>query len=273
MGFSDLSTCMGEGIDIKMGSKEHPLGEVHESAAPILLSLGITFTLGGLLLLPLAALGLPLLIFSLQKWVREDVGLWKYRKETDAHEWGDARWAMVWIIITEVIIFASFFAFWFWARWHTIHWEGAVGGLWPAAGVEHNLQLVTVNTLILVSSGVFAHKALDNLVTGKVTSARNMFIATVILGLTFLIIQLYEYSQAGFLWGDHAYGTAFFSLTGLHGLHVLVGLICFMVSLVPLNKGYYSPTHNDSLHAIVYYWHFVDVIWILLYLIVYLEVI
>lgn len=253
--------------------QDHHLGEVHESLAPLLLALGVTFTLGGLLVLPLAFIGLPLLVHAIRMWVREDVALWKHRPVHDPHVWGDARWAMVWIIITEVIIFASFFAFWFWARWHTIHWEGAVGGVWPAEGVHHDLTLVTVNTVILITSGAFAHRGVDDLVRGDPVKAGRMFLVTIALGALFLLIQLYEYTQAGFLWGDHAYGTAFFALTGLHGLHVLVGLICFITALILMRKGHYSATHNDSLHAIVYYWHFVDVVWILLYFIVYLEVI
>ncbi len=84
---------------------------------------------------------------------------------------------------------------------------------------------------------------------------------------------LYEYSTAGFIWSSHAYGTAFFSLTGLHGLHVLVGLIMIGAVLFLMAKGHYDRPRHDSFRAIIMYWHFVDAVWVLLFFIVYLEVI
>ncbi len=88
-----------------------------------------------------------------------------------------------------------------------------------------------------------------------------------------MAIQMYEYSNAGFLWGDHPYGTAFFSLTGLHGLHVLVGLLVFIVVAVLMRNGYMSTDRHDGYRAVTMYWHFVDAVWIVLFLVVYLEVI
>ena len=223
-------------------------GEVHSSLAPIMLALSVTLCLGGLLIWPLAVLGIPLLVLSISNWMREEVDLWPYRPtRSSAGDWGDASWAMVWIIITECIIFASFFAYWFWARWHTLSWESAVGGSWPATGVEHDIALEK-----------FPGKSLY---------------AAIALGLAFLAIQMYEYSNAGFLWGDHPYGTAFFSLTGLHGLHVLVGLLVFIVVAVLMRNGHMSTDRHDGYRAVTMYWHFVDAVWIVLFLVVYLEVI
>ncbi|MDP6844317.1 MAG: cytochrome c oxidase subunit 3 [Candidatus Thalassarchaeaceae archaeon] len=256
----------------KIPTKNHS-GEIHSSMAPILLALAITLCLGGLLILPLAFLGVPLLIFSIFNWVKEDVKQWKHRTLPIEGEWNNSRWAMIWIIVTEVVVFASFFAYWFWAKWHTVSWEGAVGGTWPAEGVSHNLSLVTLNTAVLISSGFIAHKGIQNLGKGNVKRAKSLIAATILLGLIFLGIQIFEYSHAAFTWDSHAYGTAFFALTGLHGLHVLLGVIGFIVSWTLIQKGYFLPNRHESLHAIGWYWHFVDVIWILLYLIVYLEVI
>ena len=248
-------------------------GEVHQSSVPIELAFAVTLCLGALLVLPLAILGLPLLVHAIFRWVREDIDMWEDRPLPVKGEWGDSRWAMVWIIATEVIVFASFFAFWFWAKWHTISWDGTAGGTWPAEGVVHDLGLVSLNTIILLSSGVLAEQAIRRLAHGEIEAAKLRIGLTVLFGLTFLTIQLYEYSHAGFFWGDHAYGTAFFSLTGLHGLHVLVGVIAFIVVWFLIRSGHYTPERHESLHAIGWYWHFVDAVWILLYLIVYLEVI
>ncbi|MDP6742564.1 MAG: cytochrome c oxidase subunit 3 [Candidatus Thalassarchaeaceae archaeon] len=252
---------------------EHGLGEVHNSLAPLELSLGIALTLAGLLVWPFLIIGLIITIHAIFSWVKEDLGLWEHREALEKGEWGHASWAMVWIIVTEVIVFASFFAFWFWAKWHTVSWENAVGGSWPAVGVEHDMTLVTVNTLILLTSGFTSHKALHALKEGDSHKSGVLIKVTVLLGLVFLGIQIYEYSSAGFLWTDHSYGTAFFALTGLHGLHVLVGVICLLVANYLITKEYYTELKHDSYQAITWYWHFVDVVWVLLYLVVYVEVV
>ena len=249
-------------------------GEVHSSVAPIMLSLAVTLCLGGLLIWPLAALGVPLLVLSISKWVREEVALWPHRpSRPSTEEWGDISWAMVWIIITECLVFASFFAYWFWARWHTVTWDGAVGGSWPAAGVEHAITLVGFNTILLLVSGVFAHYSANKHAAGDDAGATKMLLGAIVLGAAFLIIQLYEYANAGFRWGDHPYGTAFFSLTGLHGLHVLVGLLIFIVVVTLMRAGHITTVRHDGFRAITMYWHFVDAMWVLLFLIVYLEMI
>lgn len=270
----DMSTEVVETTGEKvLEDLNHSLGEVHNSSVPLEISLGITLTLAGLLLWPSLIIGLALTVHAIYRWVTEDAAMWNDRPTPKGDGWGHASWAMVWIIATEAIIFASFFAFWFWARWHTVNWENAVGGSWPADGIEHNMVLVTVNTLILLTSGFTGHKALHALREGDSDKSKLLIRVTVVLGLVFLGIQIYEYLHAGFLWGDHAYGTAFFSLTGLHGLHVLVGIICFVTACQLISRGYYTKERNDSFQAITWYWHFVDVVWILLYLIVYVEVI
>ena len=138
---------------------KHELGEVHNSSVPLEISLGIALTLAGLLIWPSLIFGLVLTVHAIYRWITEDAAMWEDRPTPKADEWGHASWAMIWIILTEAIIFASFFAFWFWARWHTVNWENAVGGSWPADGIEHNMFLVTVYTLILLTSGFTGHKA------------------------------------------------------------------------------------------------------------------
>jgi len=257
-------------IDSKISGKQQ--GEVHSSLAPIILSLSVTLCLGGLLIWPLAVPGVPLLVLSIFLWVREEVELWPNRPKTSPEEWGDASWAMVWIIVTECIVFASFFAYWFWARWHTLIWENRVGS-WPAEGVEHDIGLVSLNTVLLLSSGVLVHYSAVHHGEGRLDKASKTLYAAIALGLTFLTIQMYEYSNSGFLWGDHPYGTAFFSLTGLHGLHVLIGLLVFIVVAALMRYGHMPADRHDGYRAVTMYWHFVDAVWIVLFLVVYLEVI
>jgi cytochrome c oxidase subunit 3 len=249
-------------------------GEIHNSSAPIILSLAITLCLGGLLVWPLVIIGLPVLIYAIYRWTYEETILWNYREEeNDFESWNDSSWAMLWIIITEAIIFASFFAYWFWTRWHTVSWSEAVGGSWPPPEVEHDLTLVSINTVILLLSGFTAHKSLEKHLEEDYDMSKRLLLATICLGLSFLLIQMYEYYNAGFIWSDHPYGTAFFSLTGLHGLHVMIGIIMFSVVFLLMKKGFYDRPRYDSFRAITMYWHFVDAVWILLFFIVYLEAI
>jgi len=265
-----------EGVRLKIASTadhEHHPGEVHNSLAPVETALAVTLCLGGLILWPLALLGIPLLVHAIYSWIREDLDMWRFRGGREWQGWGDSKSAMIWLIVTEAIVFASFFAFWFWAKWHTVSWDGSVGGAWPAEGVHHDLSLVTLNTVLLISSGFFAHSGIIRLGRGDVRKAKTFLEMTIVFGLLFLGIQAYEYAHAGFGPGTHPYGTAFFALTGLHGLHVLVGVIAFIVARRMLSTGHYTPERHESLHAIGWYWHFVDAVWILLYLIVYLEVI
>ncbi|MDP6640326.1 MAG: cytochrome c oxidase subunit 3, partial [Candidatus Poseidoniaceae archaeon] len=151
----------------------HEDGEVHYSLAPLLASLGLAVTLAALIVPPLLLLGIPLLSIAIWKWINEEVDLAKYRR-VSGDEYGIASWAMIWIIVTEIIIFSGFFAFWFWARWHTVSWEESVGGSWPALGVEHNMKLVGLNTLILITSGITAHFSLEQLKENKVRNSRSL---------------------------------------------------------------------------------------------------
>ncbi|MBT4982076.1 MAG: heme-copper oxidase subunit III [Euryarchaeota archaeon] len=248
-------------------------GEVHSSPVPILFSLGVTLTLAALLAWPFALFGIPLLLVSIKMWITEDVAMWKHREISD-EKMGDVSWAMVWIIITEVIVFGGFFAFWFWAKWHTISWDGAISSAtWPPSDVHHNMVLVIFNTCLLVSSGIVAHFALHAHDSGRLETSRRHLRITILFGTIFLLVQAYEYANAGFTWSSHPYGTAFYALTGLHGFHVLIGIISLIIVYNLHMKGHYSDGRRDSFQAIVWYWHFVDVVWLLLFSIVYLEVI
>jgi len=265
-----MNSMTGHSVD----DSAHSNGEVHNSLAPLIVALATTLCLGALLIWPLAIIGIPMLIFGIKTWVSEEVHLWPHREErSEFKTWGDASWGMLWIIVTETIVFSGFFAYWFWTRWHTVNWSGAVGGTWPASGVEHDLVLVGINTIILLASGITAHLALAAHLEQEGDSMMKFLIVTILLGGAFIGIQAYEYLHAGFLWSDHPYGTAFFALTGLHGLHVLVGLIMLAVVLYLTKNGRFPRERHDGYRAVTNYWHFVDAVWIVLFLVVYLEVI
>ncbi len=207
------------------------------------------------------------------------------------------RWGMGWFIFSEVLFFAAFFGALFYIRVLSVPWLGGEGAggfatgpvLWPgfdavwptngpkdiggAFGVIPAVGLPAVNTLILLSSGVtvtLAHHAL------KHDNRRGLvgwLFATLVLGITFLAVQGSEfhhaYTELNLTLGSGAYGSTFFMLTGFHGLHVTIGAIMLSVMFARSLKGHFTPKHHFAFEAAAWYWHFVDVVWLGLFIFVY----
>lgn len=202
------------------------------------------------------------------------------------------RWSMSWFIFSEVMFFAAFFGSLWYVRAVTTPWLGDMDHrllLWPnftptwpnlgPAGVVESFQtmspfwLPTINTALLLSSGVtltISHHALRENHRGK--SAFWLFM-TVVLGFVFVVCQGYEYYHAyhelNLKFTSGAYGSLFFMLTGFHGFHVILGATMLTVILIRLLKGHFTPSHHFGFEGAAWYWHFVDVVWLGLYLFVY----
>ncbi|MCX8005904.1 MAG: cytochrome c oxidase subunit 3, partial [Burkholderiaceae bacterium] len=200
-------------------------------------------------------------------------------------------WGMSWFIFSEVMFFASFFGALYYARVFTLPSLGDFDHklLWPdfqatwphtgPAGIVENFTkihawpLPTVNTILLVTSGIWltiAHHALRRGERGK--TAFWLFM-TLAFGVAFLLIQAYEYAHAytdlNLRLDSGIFGSTFFMLTGFHGFHVLVGAIMLTVVLLRVLKGHFKPDQHFAFEAAAWYWHFVDVVWIGLYIVVY----
>jgi cytochrome c oxidase subunit 3 len=167
-----------------------------------------------------------------------------------------------------------FFVGWFWAFFDFSLFPStaeAIGGTWPPKGIEviDPFGFPLLNTLILLCSGTtvtWAHHALihndrKSLITG--------LWCTVLLGLLFSSIQAYEYVHAPFPFKGLNYGAAFYMATGFHGFHVLIGTIFLIVCLVRAYKGHFTPKQHFGFEAAAWYWHFVDVVWLFLFIVVY----
>jgi cytochrome c oxidase subunit 3 len=209
-----------------------------------------------------------------------------YNKKVDV----SFRWGMSWFIFSEVMFFAAFFGALFYARMYSVPDLGSADQrlLWPdfVAGWPTNGPYLTdkftpmaawgipaINTLLLLSSGVtvtWAH-------WGLLKNNRKQLIAglflTVALGLTFLALQIHEYghaySELNLKLTTGVYGSTFFMLTGFHGFHVTLGATMLMVILVRSIRGHFTPDHHFAFEAVAWYWHFVDVVWLLLFVLVY----
>ena len=216
----------------------------------------------------------------------------KYNAQVDL----SFRWGMAWFIFSEIMFFAAFFGALFYARQLSIPWLGGEGNNamtnellwsgyesdWPTngpgkVGGEYKMMgawgIPALNTLILLSSGVtvtFAHWALKKQNRAKLIL---WLFCTVALGALFVGLQAYEYSEAYMHYNlklsTGIYGTTFFMLTGFHGLHVTIGAIMLLVMLLRAIKGHFTPKHHFAFEAAAWYWHFVDVVWLGLFIFVY----
>jgi cytochrome c oxidase subunit 3 len=233
--------------------------------------------------------GFLVLVYMMFGWfghvIRESEG-GSYNAQVDV----SFRWGMGWFIFSEVMFFAAFFGALFYARVLSVPWLGDLeqrllwpdfSAQWPTAGPTASEPFTTMdawgipalNTLLLLSSGVtvtWAHWAL------KANNRRQLIwglVLTIVLGVTFLGFQAYEYIHAyndlNLKLTSGIYGSTFFMLTGFHGFHVTVGAIMLTVILARCIAGHFRPDHHFAFEAVSWYWHFVDVVWLLLFVLVY----
>lgn len=271
---------------------------------PILGSLALgAMMLGSGIMLVYGTAGMPVMLIGLVG-ILTVMGLW-FRdviRESRGGLYDDQmdrsfRWGMAWFIFSEVMFFAAFFGALFYVRTFALPWldgEGAKGVaslLWPdftaswpllnppdssIAGPTDTFSpwhLPLVNTLILVSSSITLTVAHEALKEGFRETARNWLAGTVLLGLCFITIQGVEYYEAyahyGITLEAGIYGATFFMLTGFHGLHVIIGTIILAVMLGRVLKGHFTGEDHFGFEAAAWYWHFVDAVWIGLFLFVY----
>jgi cytochrome c oxidase subunit 3 len=170
---------------------------------------------------------------------------------------------MMLFIISEVMIFGAFFTAYFFIR--------VVGKApWPGPGNELPKVVAGFNTAILLSSSGTIHYALESIKAGNRRGLKVGMVATFLLGLTFLFIQINEYVHIGFSPQDHAQGSIFYGLTGLHGAHVTIGLILLAMVTLRSFRGHYSAEAHRGMEVPGIYWHFVDVMWVVVFTTVYI---
>ena len=237
------------------------------------------------------ALGLGILAYMFFGWFAEVI------RESEQGSYNDRvdssfRWSMGWFIFSEVMFFAGFFGALFYARVLAMPWLGDLDHkafLWPdfsaqwpnvgPAGLVESFQTMgpfwipTINTALLLTSGVtltIAHHALRENHRAKVLLWLGL---TIVLGAVFMGFQAYEYIHAyrdlNLKLSSGIFGSTFYLLTGFHGFHVLVGTLMLLVVWFRLLKGHFSADRHFAFEGAAWYWHFVDVVWLGLYVIVY----
>ena len=174
---------------------------------------------------------------------------------------------MILFICSEVMFFAGLFAAYFNVR--------ANAPIWPPEGNEHfhvanEIALPLIITTLLIISSFTCQLGVWSIRKGDRQGLIRNIAVTLVLGIVFLIGQGYDYTQLGFTLADGTFGTTFFTLTGFHGAHVLGGVIMLSVVLFRATAGQFSSRHHDMVEAVSLYWHFVDVVWIVLFSLLYL---
>jgi cytochrome c oxidase subunit 3 len=166
-------------------------------------------------------------------------------------------------IISEIMVFGAFFTAYFFIR-------VVNGAEWPAEGTELPKAIAGINTAILISSSFTMHWALEAAKAGNRFGLQAGMFTTLALGATFLFIQINEYVHIGFAPQDHAQGTIFYGLTGLHGAHVFIGLVLLLFTTIRAFRGHFTPEEHRGVEVPGVYWHFVDVMWIVVFTSVYI---
>ena len=240
--------------------------------------------------------GFLLWAFTLRAWFGDAIhesegGLYSKRIDTSF------RWSMSWFIFSEVMFFGAFFGALGWSRLYSIPVLGDLDNqilwpdfkaLWPTvapgltgspAGTVEAFRTMgpwpipTINTALLLSSGVTITIAHHALIANQRARAIAWMWVTIALGLTFVGLQAYEYHHAytelNLKLSSGIYGSTFFMLTGFHGFHVCVGALMLIFITLRLMRGHFTPTRHFGFEGAAWYWHFVDVVWLGLYVIVY----
>jgi cytochrome c oxidase subunit 3 len=186
----------------------------------------------------------------------------------------DARVLGMFLFIgSEAMLFGSFFAAYFFVR--VVNPDSTIidptkWQTWPPAPYEFPKFVAGINTLILVTSSFTMHWALQSVKRNNRRGLQAGLVLTILMGSAFLLTQFIEYAHVGFNTSDGAFASVFFGLTGLHGAHVFVGLSLLTIAAVRAFRGHYSPEHHHGVELPGIYWHFVDVMWIIVYVTVYL---
>lgn len=178
------------------------------------------------------------------------------------------RWGIILFITSEIFFFLSFF----WRFFHrSLSPNIELGRCWPPSNIQifNPFNIPLLNTLILLISGISVTWRHQCLLENKFKESNQRLFITIILGIYFSIIQIYEYIQAPFSIADRVFGSTFFVATGFHGLHVLIGTIFLIVCLYRSTNNHFSINHHFGFEAASWYWHFVDVVWIFLFTFIY----
>jgi cytochrome c oxidase subunit 3 len=257
-------------------SQKHPYHLVDPSPWPLLGSLGaLASTIGGVMYMhsfmgggTLLSLGLGMILYTMFVWWRDVIRESTYEGHHTFVVQLGLRYGMILFIVSEVMFFLAFF----WAFFHSsLAPTVEIGAIWPPKGIDvlNPWGIPFLNTLILLSSGAAVTWAHHAILAGFKKQAVYALVATILLALVFTGFQGMEYVEAPFTISDGIYGSTFFLATGFHGFHVIIGTIFLIICAIRQYLGHFTQTHHFGFEAAAWYWHFVDVVWLFLFVSIY----
>nr|YP_009694674.1 cytochrome c oxidase subunit III [Thitarodes damxungensis]QEI59715.1 cytochrome c oxidase subunit III [Thitarodes damxungensis] len=257
-----------------MNNQNHPYHLVDFSPWPLTGAMSVLILMSGLIKwfhmfnMNMLLLGYFITILTMYQWWRDVCREGTFQGKHTILVSKGLQWGMILFIISEVFFFLSFF----WAFFHSsLSPNIEIGMMWPPLSIIsfNPFQIPLLNTIILLTSGITVTWAHHALMENNFTQSTQGLFFTVILGIYFTILQMYEYYEASFTIADSIYGSTFFMATGFHGLHVIIGTIFLLICLLRHINNHFSMNHHFGFEAAAWYWHFVDVVWLFLYISMY----
>nr|DBA43577.1 TPA_asm: COX3 [Bombus fervidus] len=212
---------------------------------------------------------LIILIMSVFMWFRDIVRESTFQGMHSMYVMKMLKFSMIMFIISELFFFISFF----WTFFHnSISPSIEINSMWPPKMIKffNPFEIPLLNSIILIMSGFTVTLSHYNTLNNKFKSSVYMLLMTIILGFYFNIMQVFEYYNSYFCINDSIYGSIFFLSTGFHGMHVLIGTLMLLYSLIRMMNNHFSSIHHINYEFSIWYWHFVDVIWLFIYMFYYI---
>ena len=259
-----------------LNSQKFAFHLVEPSPWPILMSFSLlNLTIGAVLFMhgypygsSVLILGFVLTLFGMGLWFRDVIIEAAYQGHHTKQVQKGINIGIILFIISEIFVFLSVF----WAYFHSsLSPSIEIGANWPPLGITalEPFGIPLLNTFLLLSSGAFITYGHHAILNGNRKDAIDGIIFTLILAVIFTLLQGFEYSNASFTMADGVFGSVFYASTGLHGLHVIVGTIFILISFFRLINYHFTIYHHVGFESGLLYWHFVDVVWLFLFLCVY----
>nr|AET09679.1 cytochrome c oxidase subunit III [Gondogeneia antarctica] len=252
----------------------HPFHLVEKSPWPLTASLGAMLLTSGLVMwfhkfsMLLFSIGLISTLLSATQWWRDVSREGSLQGLHTKKVVTGLQMGMILFIVSEILFFFSFF----WAFFHSsLNPTAELGGVWPPTSIEsfNPFSIPLLNTAILISSGISVTWAHHALLQNNHSQTIQGLVVTILLGVYFSALQALEYLESPFSIADSVYGSTFFIATGFHGLHVIIGTIFLLISMIRIKSALLTPQHHTGLESAIWYWHFVDVVWLFLFVTIY----